>query len=121
MTDADQIASRYIETWNEKDPTRRERLLAENWTDDASYVDPVMQGAGKGEISELIAGAHMRFPGFLFALDGQADSYADKIRFSWTFGPPSEPDMIKGTDFALVEAGRLRQVTGFLDKVPAAA
>ena len=29
--------------------------------------------------------------------------------------------MIKGTDFAVVEDGRLRSVTGFLDKVPAGA
>jgi hypothetical protein len=27
--------------------------------------------------------------------------------------------MIKGTDFALVERGRLKSVIGFLDKVPA--
>jgi hypothetical protein len=29
--------------------------------------------------------------------------------------------MIQGTDFALVENGRLRSVIGFLDKVPAGA
>lgn len=29
--------------------------------------------------------------------------------------------MIKGTDFVLVEDGRLASVTGFLDKVPATA
>jgi hypothetical protein len=29
--------------------------------------------------------------------------------------------MIKGTDFAVIEDGRLRSVTGFLDKVPAGA
>ena len=29
--------------------------------------------------------------------------------------------MIEGTDFAIVEDGRLKEVHGFLDKVPAAA
>ncbi|WP_443216732.1 nuclear transport factor 2 family protein [Rhizobium sp. Root1203] len=120
MINAATIAARYIEVWNETDTSRRQALLTEHWAADALYVDPLMKGHERAEISRLIGAAQERFPGFRFALEGDADGYGDRVRFSWRFGPDSEPDMIMGTDFALIENGQLKQVTGFLDKVPAA-
>jgi SnoaL-like domain len=121
MTDAAYIADRYIEVWNETDLVRRNALLADGWCEDATYVDPLMRGDGRDRIGALIGGVHERFPGFRFTLDGCVDGYGDKIRFSWALGPEAEPDMIKGTDFAEIEDGRLKSVIGFLDKVPANA
>jgi hypothetical protein len=121
MTDTTRIADRYIAVWNETDPIRRRVLLTEGWTETATYVDPLMQGQGLEQIGSLIDAVQARFPGFRFILDGRVDGYGDKIRFSWTLGPEGQADMIKGTDFAVVEGGRLRSVTGFLDKVPAGA
>jgi len=121
MTNATQIIQNYIAVWNETDPSRRDALLAEGWTDDAVYVDPLMQGEGRSQISDLIGAVHDRFPGFRFTLDRAVDSYRDRIRFTWTLGPENEPDMIKGTDFCIVENGRLKAVTGFLDKLPTEA
>lgn len=121
MTDAAHIAERYIAVWNEADPVRRNALLAEDWNEDATYVDPLMRGDGREQINTLIGGVHQRFPGFRFSLDGHVDGYGDRIRFAWALGPEAEPDMIRGTDFVVLEAGRLKSVTGFLDKVPAGA
>lgn len=119
MTDAAEIAARYIAVWNETTPSRREALLSEGWTDDAEYVDPMMAGRGRAEVSALIGAVHQRFPGFRFALSGEADGHGDRVRFSWMLGPEREPDMIVGTDFVLMAGGRIKSVTGFLDKVPA--
>ena len=121
MTNFAHIADRYIELWNEGDEARRQTMLNEGWSEAATYVDPVMSGQGHAQISTLVRAVHNRFPGFRFCLDGRVDGYGDKVRFSWTFGPEAEPEMIKGTDFAVVENGRLTSVTGFLDKVPTAA
>lgn len=118
MTQATDVAARYIAVWNEKDPSRRNALLAANWTEDAEYVDPMMGGKGVGEIGALIGAVHERFPGFRFALSGGADGYGDRVRFSWSLGPESDPDMIIGTDFVLLEGQRIKAVAGFLDKVP---
>jgi hypothetical protein len=120
MTDANQIAERYIAVWNETDPARRSAMLAKGWSADATYADPLMKGEGHEEIGALIGAVQERFPGFRFALDDRVDSHGDNIRFSWSLGPDSDPQMIKGTDFAIIEDGRLKSVTGFLDKVPAA-
>lgn len=121
MTDVAKIANAYITLWNETDPARRRDLIGQGWTADASYVDPLMSGRGPDEINGLIAGVQQRFPGFRFALVGQADGFGDHVRFSWSLGPKGDEEMIKGTDFAVVADGRLAKVTGFLDKVPATA
>ena len=121
MTDIHAIASRYIELWNERTPNRRRELLAANWTPDARYVDPLMRGDGHDGLDALIAGVQQRFPDFRFRLLGEANGYGEHVRFSWGLGPDGVDSPIKGTDFAIIEDGRIRRVTGFLDQVPAGA
>ena len=50
MTDTTRIADHYIAVWNETDPVRRRALLAEGWTETATYVDPLMQGSSGFEV-----------------------------------------------------------------------
>jgi len=119
MIDAKTIATRYIELWNERDPQRRRQLLATHWADNASYVDPLMAGDGHDGIDALVAGVQQRFPDFRFALIGEPNGYGDHIRFSWGLGPDGADSPIKGTDFAMLNAGRIQRITGFLDQVPA--
>jgi hypothetical protein len=119
--DAADVAQRYIALWNETDAARRQQMLDTGWAPDAHYVDPMMQASGRDAISALVGGVHQRYPGFRFALAGNADAHGDNVRFSWTLGPSGADDLIQGTDFVQLEAGKLRSVTGFLDKVPAGA
>lgn len=118
--DAQVIADRYIACWNERDGERRRALVDALWTEDATYADPLMRGEGRAGIGALIEGVQARFPEFRFAPKGRADGYGDRVRFSWSLGPAAGGDaVVEGTDFAVVSAdGRLRDVTGFLDRVP---
>ena len=118
MHDLDRIAEAYIMAWNETDPPARQALVEQAFTADIGYRDPVMQGDGREAIATMIMGVQRQFPGFRFALKGKPDGFADTIRFSWTLGPDGSA-VIEGTDFGLIEDGRLKQVTGFLDKLPA--
>jgi hypothetical protein len=122
MTDAKQIAEGYVALWNEPDPAVRKQTLAQGWADNATYVDPLMAGRGAAEIDGLIAGVRERFPNFGFRLIGKPDGHGEHVRFSWSLGPGDLADApIEGTDIAIVRDGRIQAVTGFLDKVPAAA
>ena len=121
IIDAAHVAEHYIAVWNETDAERRLELLETHWTEDARYVDPLAQARGRPQISALVGGVQQRFPGFRFALKGQPDAHGDQMRFSWTLGPSGAEDLIEGTDFAQLDAGRLQSVTGFLDKVPVGA
>jgi hypothetical protein len=122
MTDAQSIANRYIDLWNERDGAKRLQILGSNWTSDARYTDPLASVRGAAEISALIGGVQQRFPEFSFALIGKVDGFGDNVRFSWGLGPKGAGDApIKGTDFASVKDGKIESVTGFLDQVPKAA
>jgi SnoaL-like protein len=127
MTDANAnaqtIAARYIDLWNEKSPHRRRDILAANWASDATYIDPLMRGDGHDGIDAMIAGVQQRFPDFTFTLIGQPNGYGDQVRFahvrfSWGLGPEGIDSPIKGTDFALVCDGRIQSIAGFLDQIP---
>lgn len=122
MTDAQNLAKRYIASWNEADAATRRRLVDGLWTEDAHYADPMMKADGQEGIAALIGGVHTQFPGYRFALTGQADGHGPYLRFSWSLGPADGQVVARGTDFAAVAAdGRLARVTGFLDQVPGAA
>jgi len=119
MIDPRTIADRYIALWNEADAGTRRELLAQGWTEDATYVDPLMAGTGPAEIDGLVAGVKARFPSFAFKLIGNPDGHGDHIRFSWTLGPGDFADApIEGTDFVRLSNGRIQSVTGFLDRMP---
>ena len=118
MTDATKIARRYIELWNEKVPSRRREILSQDWTQDARYVDPLMSGDGADGVDALIAGVQERFPNFKFKLIGEPNGFGDHLRFSWGLGPDGADSPIKGTDIAVIDNGKIRSITGFLDQVP---
>jgi SnoaL-like domain len=120
MADVAQIAANYIAVWNEIDSTRRKTLIGKAWTEDATYLDPMMQGRGHAEIDALVGAVHQRFPGHRFALSGQADGHGDWVRFSWRLAAEGAAAIAEGTDFGVIAAdGRLSAITGFLDHVQA--
>lgn len=107
----------YIAAWNEGVPERRRALVAQAFADDATYVDPMMSGAGPDEIDTMIGAAQAQFPGHRFVLAAGPDQVADRVRFVWRLEPAAGGDAVAiGHDFASVEAdGRLREVVGFLE------
>jgi SnoaL-like domain len=121
MRDAARLADDYIALWNETDHARRMSLLAATWTKGATYVDPLMHGAGHGEIEALVAAVHAKFPAFRFSLLKAADGFGHFVRFSWGLGPDGQEPIIKGTDFVAREGDQIKSVVGFLDQVPSGA
>ena len=101
---------------------RRRELIAQTWTDGASYQDPLMQGDGRAGIDTLIQGVHQQFPGYRFRQVGAADGHHSYVRFSWQLGPEDGPAPIAGSDVAILTPdGKLQSVIGFLDRIPTAA
>ena len=117
-----EVVSRYIAVWNERDADARRTAVAKLWTEDGTYTDPLAEVEGHEAIEAVVAGAREQFPGHVFELTGNVDSHHDIVRFGWELMPEGggEPVVI-GFDVATVTGdGRLRNVYGFLDKVPAA-
>ncbi|HET9138318.1 nuclear transport factor 2 family protein [Actinophytocola sp.] len=118
--DANELVKRYLDTWNERDAEARRAGLAEIWTDGGSYVDPLAVARGRDAIDATIAGAQQMFPDLRFRLAGVVDAHHNLARFTWELGPDGGEAVVVGFDVAVLsEDGRLREVHGFLDKVPA--
>ena len=119
-TEVEQLIDQYIAAWNETDPATRRELIARTWTEDGSYLDPLMSGAGHDSIDAMIDGVQTRFPGYRFRRTGEIDAHNTVVRFSWDLVPEGGPALAGGVDFGVIVDGRLQSITGFLDFAPGA-
>ncbi|MEV0125302.1 nuclear transport factor 2 family protein [Streptomyces sp. NPDC050703] len=122
MSDLNNTVTRYLAIWNEADADKRSAAIAELFTADAPYIDPLAAVEGHEGIGAVIAGARDQFKGLSFELIGTVDTHHNIARFQWGLvtEPGSEPIAI-GFDVAVTaDDGRIKGVYGFLDKVPAA-
>ncbi|MFQ6393175.1 nuclear transport factor 2 family protein [Nocardia sp. KC 131] len=113
------IVAQYLEAWNTTDATIRKAAIARVFTETATYTDPLVAVSGHGELDAAIAGVQAQFPGWVFTLAGPIDTHHDQVRFTWNLGPADGPTVVVGFDVAVLDNGRISQVLGFLDKVPA--
>jgi hypothetical protein len=121
MDNHDALAQRYIDIWNTTDPATRRRRIQALFTPDARYVDPLVAVEGPEAIDETVAAVQGQFPDLEFRL-GPVDGHHHQARFTWELGPAEGQALVVGLDVAVADDdGRLTQVYGFLDKVPAAS
>ncbi len=106
---ADILVDRYLAAWNGTAAAERRALIAATWTEDATYVDPEAQSTRHAGIDAMIAGVQARVGGMRFTRIGMVDAYGDRIRFAWSLAPEGGAPLVKGTDFGVLQDGRLRE------------
>ncbi|WP_228001093.1 nuclear transport factor 2 family protein [Nocardia australiensis] len=116
-----ELVAQYLEVWNTTDAVARRTGIEAVFTSGATYVDPLAAVAGHDQLDAAIAGVQAQFPGWVFTLAGPVDAHHNQVRFTWELGPADGPAVVVGFDVAVIEGGRIANVYGFLDKVPAAA
>lgn len=122
MNDYNGIATRYIESWNERDQMVRHASLERLWSSDGHYSDPLADVYGIDDIDAMIAAIQDQFPSFQFRLVGSVDGHGLQCRFAWELGPEGEDAPVAGFDVAvLAPDGKVQTVLGFLDRVPSPA
>jgi hypothetical protein len=120
MSDFDTVVARYLAVWNTTDAIDRRTAIDEVFAEDVRYVDPLAAVEGRDALSGLIGAVHQQFPGLVFTAGGPADAHHDQARFGWHLGVPGGEALVIGFDVAELDgAGQIRQVLGFLDRVPA--
>jgi hypothetical protein len=118
MSNFTDLVDRYIAIWNETDDKRRRDLIARTWTEDSTYLDPMVRGEGRDGIDAMIRGVQAQFPGLMFRRTSDVDAHNDRIRFAWELGPESGAPLAGGVDFGVIVGDRLQTITGFLDFAP---
>lgn len=120
MPDYQRTAANYLDAWNASDEVTREEAVRSLFCEDVVYVDPLVEVSGRQQLAATMAAVRDQFPDFDFTLSGQVDGHHGQLRFAWELGPVDGPAPIAGFDVAVLdEEGRIEQVRGFLDRVPA--
>ena len=121
MSAITELIDSYIAMWNETDGKRRRDLIAQVWTETATYLDPMLQGDGHAGIDTMVQAVHARFPGHRFRRTSDVDTHHDRVRFNWSLAPETGPAVAEGIDFGVIAGGRrLQSITGFFNPAPAA-
>ncbi|WP_328498337.1 nuclear transport factor 2 family protein [Streptomyces sp. NBC_00414] len=114
--------ARYFEAWNADGAEALAKAVAAAWSTVGGYTDPLADVRGHDAVAAVIAAAHEQFPGFVFRPAGAVDGHHDIARFGWELVNTADGSApVAGSDvISLAEDGRIRSVSGFLDRVPAA-
>jgi hypothetical protein len=123
MASSDEMIRSYVASWNESDPTERDRTIEKTWAPDGIYRNVTAEFEGYDGIARAVTAAHDAFVanGFVFTV-ANVDTNHDAVRYRWEMVPASggEPDSI-GTHVAVVGTdGRLVSDHQFIDKSPSA-
>lgn len=118
MSDIRDIVKQYIAVWNETDADRRRLLVADVFTADAAYTDPLGAVTGHDGIDQFVAGAQKQFAGLSFSLPADPDEHHQLARFHWHLGTPGSEPVAIGFDVIELADGKIAKVHGFLDKMP---
>lgn len=113
-TQIETTVDRYFSAWNETDHDARGQLIAASFTDDARYVDPLSDAAGRKAITEMMGAVHQQFPGMAVRRTTPVDLHHDVLRFGWTITGADGSTLVDGIDVAAATSdGRLTDVRGF--------
>lgn len=118
MTSHNELIDRYIAAWNEADSQHRKELIERTWTEDSTYIDPMVQGAGRDGIDAMIEAVQKQFAGLKFRRTSEVDAHHDHLRFAWELGPAEGPAVAGGMDFGVTHGDMLQKITGFIDFAP---
>jgi len=137
IDEAVHLADRYLELWNEADPERRRRMIAELWTEDGSQIlQPPLEmreiaaSAGLGMAATLEARGHAELEaraatsyeqwvgsaGFSFRRHDDVYRLDDVIKFHWDAVSPDGEVAAVGHVFLVLGAdGRIRRDYVFIE------
>jgi hypothetical protein len=111
------LSQSLLQVFNERDAPKRASAIAATYDPNVTFHDPDGAVTGHEAIGAKVGALLDRAPGWVFQAAGEASVNADLGRLSWTFGPPDAP-VVRGTDIALVDGGRIRALYTFIEGRP---
>ena len=119
MTTVHDTVERYLQIWNQRDPVARRTAVRAVFSEACSYTDPLAAATGHDGIDRFIAGVQQQFAGVRFVLAGAVDAHHDVARFTGHARAEGREDPLAiGFDVVVLDVERIKQIVGFLDKVP---
>src|SRR3954452_5097625 len=113
MNEAQRLAEQYVPVWNESDPVRRRRAIAELWTQDGEHYVGTREVRGYDALEQRIIGSYeknVRDGGHRFRAAQDARAVRDVVTFHWEMLPANSDNIVAtGLEFLIVgDKGRIR-------------
>ena len=113
------LETNLLSVFGERDDAARKAAIEQTYTGNVIWYETdgaVLNGheALDKRAAELLASS----PGFVFAVDGDKLVAQNLGALNWKFGPPEVPDLVKGTDFIIVEGGKIKALWTAITKFP---
>jgi hypothetical protein len=113
-TSLDSIIDTYLAAWNEPDRAARLGLVAQSFSADAHYVDPLNDVTGHDGIVDMMEGVRAQFVGASLQRTGDIDAHHNLARFPWNGTGADGAEIVAGIDVVVIGAdGRISALAGF--------
>jgi len=111
--DAQSLAERYVAVWNETDPDRRRRQIAQLWAPDGLHYVGEREARGYEALERRITGSHdknVRDGGYRFRAANDARAPRDIVTFDWEMLPSGRDEVVaRGLEVLLLDStGHIR-------------
>ena len=93
--------------FSERDPERRLKVIARNYTEDVMWTDPDGTMQGHEAMNEQAQKLLDRMPGFVFSAAGPVHVSRDLGLLAFNMGLPEQPPALSGIDVAVVRDGQI--------------
>jgi len=136
LSDAQELAERYVALWNEPDAETRRKAIQELWTEDGLHlleppeeivkraeeigVTATLEARGHEELVRRVTRAYDEFvaPGqFVFRRHGDVAALSNLVKLRWAMTPADGDEVLAvGIDLLLVDAdGRIERDYQFIE------
>jgi hypothetical protein len=114
----EQTIEEYGAAWNEVDADVRASMLANVFSEEGTYVDPMGSADSRAALVEHISGFHAMMPGNTIHATSGVDAHGSVFRFAWEMRNGDEV-ALEGFDFGELDAdGRIARIVGFFGRLP---
>lgn len=113
----EKLARQHFEVWNNRDQASRLTEMAGVYTKDVVFNDVDQISVGYESMSNFIEHLLAANKGFKFTT-GKISSNHNLVRIYWNFGPAAKPALVSGMDLIIVENGKIKSLTPFVDHLP---
>jgi hypothetical protein len=120
MSNAKDIAQRYIHIWNETDPAARRAQVAALWIEDGTHYVRLREVRGHADLETRVSTSHqtnVTERNYKFELAGGLEQLRDMVKFNWRM-VPNGSGAVAATGLIvllLADDGRVRIDYQFID------
>ena len=118
LTASDLILRNLHDVFGESDPARRRLAIDEIYHEDAVFYEAKGPHRGRNEIDRIAGIIKATHPDFEYQPLSKPEEMGDGCRVRWVSGAPGSQPAYAGTDFIVVNEGKISAVYLFFDELP---